>query len=107
MMYGKKETYQESVKRRMAEKAIKDAQLNKSSLARATAERQQRGARIEKRSEYRDLLKRENKKMANYYSKGGKRENVSEVYLRNLDKLKHIDQGTRRPLDMIDVFGRQ
>jgi hypothetical protein len=42
MMYGKKKTYQELVKRSLARKAIKDAQLNKSSQARATAGRQQR-----------------------------------------------------------------
>ena len=69
--------------------------------------RRQRRARIEKQAEYRDLLKRERRKMAGYYSRGGKRENVSEVYLKNLDKLRHMGQGTRRPLDMMDVFGRQ
>jgi hypothetical protein len=84
-----------------------EEQRRKGALRKDEDLRRQRGAKNEKLAEYRDLYNREEEKMLRYYSRGGKRENVSEKYLRNLDKLKHMGQGTRRPLDMIDVFGRQ
>jgi len=59
------------------------------------------------RQRYKSLYGREMQKTRDYYQRGGERQNVSSTYLRNLDKLKYMSQGTRRPLDMIDVFGRQ
>ncbi len=95
MIYGARQAIKEE------EERVRRAQRK------AAAERKQRGAKIEKTKQYQDLYNKEIKKIGGYYSKGGKRENVSEVYLRNLDILKHKAIGKRRPLDMIDVFGRQ
>ena len=78
-----------------------------SAQQRENQRRLQRVKEIDERKKLQDLYRREMQKMRGYYSAGGKRRNVSPVYLRNLDRLKHMSQGTRRPLDMIDVFGRQ
>jgi len=66
----------------------------------------QRGKEMDERKRFRDLYGREQKKMHRYQSSGGKRQNLSRSYLRNLDILRHMGQGTRRPLDMQEVFGQ-
>ena len=66
----------------------------------------QRGKEIDERKRFRDLYNRENKKIYGYQRSGGKRQNLSRAYLRNLDILQHMGQGTRRPLDMQEVFGQ-
>jgi len=60
MMYGKKETYQESVKRRVREKAIKDAKLNKLTQAKATAQRGDRVRGIQQKNKEQSIQRRAN-----------------------------------------------
>jgi len=60
MMYGKKETYQELLKRRAREKAIKDAKLNKLTQAKATAQRGDRVRGIQQKNKEQSIERRAN-----------------------------------------------
>ena len=92
------------MERQYAKTVKEKAQQRARDLQKDAEIRKQRSEKIERRKRLQDLYNRETKKLSG--AQPGELRNLNQEYLRNLDRLKYMAEGRRRPLDMQEVFGQ-